>query len=112
MLDHYVVFKAKSDAVQSLDDALRTFARAIVELDCVVEFTWGQNINGSGLARGFTHGCLARLDSEQALKSEYWNHPAHTLLLGQLDDLCDDRFALDYVVGQANAPADEESTRA
>jgi hypothetical protein len=107
MLDHYVVFKAKSDAEKSLDDVLGAFGRAIVELDCVLDFSWGANINGSGLARGFTHGCFARLESEEALKSDYWNHPAHTLLLGQLDELCEDRFALDYVVDRAGVASDE-----
>jgi hypothetical protein len=98
MLEHYVVFKAKKGDEKALDDALAAFGRAIVELDCVRDFSWGPNVNGSGLARGFTHGCLARLESEEALKSDYWNHPAHTLLLGQLDVLCEDRFALDYHV--------------
>jgi hypothetical protein len=36
------------------------------------------------------------LTDEHALRTVYWNHPAHQTLLGRLDELCADRFALDY----------------
>jgi hypothetical protein len=45
------------------------------------------------------------LTSEEALRSDYWNHPAHQMLLGKLDELCADRFALDY-------PSDVDGSRA
>jgi Stress responsive A/B Barrel Domain len=98
VLEHYVVFKARDGHAESLSNALAEFAAGIKEtLPCLLEFSWGPNTNPSGLARGYTHGCLARLTTAESLTEEYWVHPAHQRLLAVLDDLCDDRFALDYV---------------
>jgi Stress responsive A/B Barrel Domain len=96
MLDHYVVFRPVEGSEAAVADALREFASAVTGLDCVRDLTWGENTNASGLARGFTHGCFVRLTGEEALRSEYWNHPAHQRLLGELDWLRTDRFAVDY----------------
>jgi hypothetical protein len=98
MLDHYVVFRPHPGREKDLTAALTEFATAIGGLGCLHELTAGENINASGLQRGYTHGCFARLTSEQALKTDYWHHPAHQRLLSQLDELCEDRFALDYDV--------------
>ena len=98
MLDHYVVFRPHPGREKDLTAALAEFTAAIDGLDCLHEITCGENVNPSGLKHGYTHGCFARLTSEQALKTDYWDHPAHQRLLGQLDELCEDRFALDYDV--------------
>lgn len=101
MLEHYVVFKPREGREDQLSDALATFGQDVEhDMPCLLEFSWGPNVNPSGLARGFTHGCFARLTSEAALKEQYWIHPAHQELLGKLDELCEDRFALDYVAGE------------
>jgi hypothetical protein len=105
MLDHYVVFRPFEGKEQDLSAALREFAADIAGLDCLHESTWGENTNPSGLKHGYTHGLFARLTSEEALRSDYWNHPAHQKLLGKLDELCADRFALDY-------PSHVDSSRA
>lgn len=98
MVDHYVVFQPHQGREKDLTAALKEFAEGIAGLECLHDFTYGENINQSGLKHGYTHGCFARLASEQALKTDYWHHPAHQRLLGLLDDLCADRFALDYDV--------------
>jgi hypothetical protein len=99
VLDHYVVFRARPGKEKEVAAALQDFGSAIEkDMPCLLEFTWGPNINQSGLDRGFTHGCFARLTTEASLKEEYWIHPAHQVLIGVLDDLCDERFALDYRV--------------
>ena len=95
MLEHYVVFKPRAGRAEDLTNALDG------TLPCLLELTWGPNANPSGLAHGYTHGCLARLTTESSLKEEYWGHPAHQRLLTLLDELCDDRFALDYVAATA-----------
>jgi hypothetical protein len=100
MLDHYVVFKPRPGREQELSLALGEFAAAITGLACLSELTWGENVNKSGLALGFTHGCHASLTDLAALQGEYWNHPAHQRLLSQLDNLCEDRFGMDYLVGE------------
>lgn len=100
MLEHYVVFQARPGREKDLESALRAFASGIADtMPCLTEFSWGENINPSGRQRGYTHSCFARLTTAAALQEEYWIHPAHQRLLGQLDDLCEDRFALDYVTG-------------
>ncbi|WP_445183269.1 Dabb family protein [Pseudonocardia sp. Cha107L01] len=101
MLDHYVVFQPHRGREEELSAALRDFAAGITGLTCVQDFTWGENTNASGLKHGYTHGCFARLTGEAALRGDYWNHPAHQKLLGRLDELCIDRFALDYRVSVA-----------
>jgi hypothetical protein len=106
MLDHYVVFQSQRGREEELSTALRDFAADITGLTCVHEFSWGENTNASGLKHGYTHGCFVRLTDEAALRSVYWNHPAHQKLLGRLDELCSDRFALDYPVSVA---ADERA---
>jgi hypothetical protein len=98
VLEHYVVFKPHPERAGELEDALTAFASGMAgSLPCLLELNWGANINASGLRHGYTHGCFARLTTHQALTEEYWIHPAHQRLLAQLDDLCEDRFALDYV---------------
>ena len=104
MLDHYVVFRPLEGNGPALSAALRTFAADIAGLDCVRDLTWGENTNPSGLKHGYTHGCFVRLTSEAALRGEYWNHPAHQRLLGELDRLCDDRFAVDYTSHDGEHP--------
>ncbi|HEY3710189.1 MAG TPA: Dabb family protein [Amycolatopsis sp.] len=100
MLEHYVVFKPHPQRADELADALATFASGMAgTLPCLLELSWGANTNTSGLRHGYTHGCFARLTSQRSLTEEYWIHPAHQRLLAQLDDICEDRFALDYVTG-------------
>jgi hypothetical protein len=96
MIDHYVVFKPHEGRSEELSQALAEFAAAMRGLESLFELTHGENFNPSGLAQGYTHGCFARLASVEALRGEYWNHDAHQKLLGQLDELCEVRFALDY----------------
>lgn len=96
MLDHYVAFRPSEGSEAAVGEALREFASAITVLACVHDLTWGENTNSSGLQRGFTHGCFVRLTTEEALRSEYWNHPAHQKLLSELERLHTDRFAVDY----------------
>jgi hypothetical protein len=98
MIEHYVVFEPHEGRGPDLSAALAAFERGMQGTPGLLEFTWGENVNPSGLKQGYTHGCLARLESEQALKEDYWNRPAHQHLLGQLDELCASRFALDYTV--------------
>ncbi|SKG68421.1 Stress responsive A/B Barrel Domain [Mycobacteroides abscessus subsp. bolletii] len=102
MFEHYVVFKPKPGRAGELTQALQEFGDGVREtLPCLTELTFGENLNKSGLDRGFTHGCLARLASEAAFKDDYWNHPAHVRLIAALDELCEERFALDYVPKEA-----------
>lgn len=97
-MEHYVIFKPHPGKHAELLEALERFGAGVSgSLPCLLELTWGANTNPSGLARGYTHSCFARLTSEESLKEEYWIHPAHQRLLGELDELCEDRFALDYV---------------
>jgi stress responsive alpha/beta barrel protein len=98
MLDHYVAFQVRPGREKDLTDALREFGEGIASLECLHDFTYGKNISESGLGHGYTHGLFVRLTSEQALKTDYWNHSAHQRLLGILDDVCADRFAVDYEV--------------
>jgi hypothetical protein len=98
VLEHYVVFKPHPQRAGELEDALTTFASGMAgTLPCLSELSWGANTNTSGLRHGYTHGCFARLTSQRSLTEEYWIHPAHQRLLAQLDDICEDRFALDYI---------------
>jgi hypothetical protein len=103
MLDHYVVFQPHPGREKDLTAALREFSEGIKSLDCLQDLSYGENINQSGLKHGYTHGLFGRLTSEQALKTDYWHHPAHQRLLGLLDELCADRFALDYDIPDGSA---------
>lgn len=98
MFEHYVVFRPKPGRAGALTRALAEFGAGVRgTLPELAELTFGENVNAGGLERGFTHGCLARLTSAEAFRDRYWNHPAHLRLLAALDDLCEERFALDYV---------------
>ncbi len=67
------------------------------QLDCVLDISAGANINKSGLAQGYTHGCYVRLADPDALTGSYWNHPAHQVLLAEIDSACAERFAIDFI---------------
>jgi hypothetical protein len=98
MLEHYVIFKPQPGRDADLLSALQQFGEGVTRgLPCLLELTWGANTNPSGIQRGYTHSCLARLISAESLKTQYWVHPAHQRLLAQLDELCEDRFAMDYL---------------
>ncbi|MFC4945437.1 Dabb family protein [Pseudonocardia sp. GCM10023141] len=94
MLEHYVVFQPRPGREADLAEELRAFGEGIAGLPELIELTWGENTNPSGLKLGYTHACLARL-TDGGLDG-YWVHPAHARLLGVLDELCESRFALDY----------------
>ena len=102
MFEHYVVFKPKPGRGEQLTSALAEFGNAVRDdLPGLIELIHGENINQSGLDRGYTHGCFARLTSQDAFKNEYWHHPAHLTLVRALDELCEDRFAIDFVVDES-----------
>jgi hypothetical protein len=96
MLDHYVALKARPGQEQALSAMLDRFVSAISgQLDCVLDISAGANINKSGLAQGYTHGCYVRLTDRGSLTGNYWNHPAHQQLLAEIDSACAERFAID-----------------
>lgn len=97
MLDHIVVFQPRAGREADLAEELRAFGEGIADLPELVALSWGENANPSGLKLGYTHACVARL-ADGGLDA-YWVHPAHTRLLGVLDELCESRFALDYTTG-------------
>ena len=98
MLDHYVAFKARPGQEQALSAMLNRFVRAILgQLDCVLDISAGANISKSGLGQGYTHGCYVRLADPDSLNDSYWNHPAHQELLAELDAVCAERFAVDFI---------------
>ena len=103
MLEHYVVFRPRPGREGDLEQALTRLADGLggpaAGVTGLSELTWGRNTNRSGLARGFTHGCLSRFSQPEAFQA-YWDHAAHQELLHSLDDICEDRFALDYTTGQ------------
>jgi hypothetical protein len=97
VLDHYVAFKARPGQEQALSAVLNRFVSAISgQLNCVLDISAGANINKSGLAQGYTHGCYVRLTDPDSLTGSYWNHPAHQELLAELDAVCAERFAVDF----------------
>jgi Stress responsive A/B Barrel Domain len=94
---HYVALKARPGQEQALGAMLDRFAGAISgQLDCVLDIAAGANINKSGLAQGYTHGCYVRLTDPDSLAGSYWNHPAHQELLARIDAVCAERFAIDF----------------
>lgn len=96
MLEHYVVFKTRPGQEDQFDAACAELAAELGEgIEGLQAFSWGRNTNQSGLARGFTHGCLGRFSDKDAFR-RYWDHPAHVAFMSALDKLCEDRFALDY----------------
>ncbi|WP_214108491.1 Dabb family protein [Acrocarpospora catenulata] len=100
MLEHYVIFKPFPEHVAALAEELQAFGEGVRgTLPELIEFTWGENTNASGLAEGYTHACLARLTGPEGLTA-YWVHPAHQRLLSRLDELCQKRFAIDYGIGE------------
>jgi hypothetical protein len=97
VLEHYVAFKARPGQEQALGAMLDRFVRAISgQLNCVLDIAAGANVNKSGLAKGYTHGCYVRLTDPDSLTGSYWNHPAHQELLAQIDEACAERFAVDF----------------
>ena len=98
MIDHYVLFKAKSGREGELDAALAEFDEGMTGAPWLIELTYGPNINPRSIDLGWTHGMLSRLPDMQTVQNEYWNHAAHVRFLERLDDLCETRFALDYEV--------------
>jgi hypothetical protein len=95
VLEHYVIFQPRPGREADLAEELHVFGEGITgSLPELLEFTWGENTNPSGLKLGYTHACWARL-ADGGLDA-YWVHPAHQKLLSRLDELCQSRFAMDY----------------
>lgn len=112
MLEHYLVCTPKPGREDELSAALDRFGAGVRHtLPSLIELSWGRNTNPSGLDRGYTHSCLARLTSQEALRGEYWNHPAHVRLLADLDELCTERFAMDYVCDETISGAGPEEQK-
>ncbi|MFJ6216598.1 Dabb family protein [Streptomyces sp. NPDC092296] len=115
MLEHYVVFRPHPGREDRLADAVRELAAAVAgAVPGLLELTWGENTNPSGLARGYTHGCLGRFQDARAFDA-YWEHPAHQRFMARLDEVCADRFAIDYATGGTDPvggtdPADRGSS--
>ncbi|WP_372698681.1 Dabb family protein [Arthrobacter sp. JSM 101049] len=104
MIEHYVLFAVADGRTMDLECALAEFSEAMTyNCPALVQISWGPNDNPSGRQRGFTHGCFAQIDDDGF--DTYWHHPAHQRLLGQLDELCTERFAMDYRSGPVMAPA-------
>jgi hypothetical protein len=98
MLDHYVAFKARPGRDQDLSEVLRRFTGAISgQLQGLLDISAGSVLNQAGRDLGYTHGCHVRLSDAETLRDAYWNHPAHQALLAELDAVCAERFALDYI---------------
>ncbi|MYU21900.1 Dabb family protein [Streptomyces sp. SID8352] len=96
MLTHYVVFRPRPGREKDLADALGELSDGLrAGIVGMTALTWGENTNPSGLRHGFTHGSLGRF-TDRAAFDRYWNHPAHERFMHVLDDICEDRFALDY----------------
>ncbi len=98
MIEHYVLFKAISGLEGDLEAALAQFDTGMQGEPWLIELTYGPNINTRSKDLGWTHGMLSRLPDYPTFENEYWNHAAHVRFLGQLDGLCETRFALDYEV--------------
>lgn len=99
VLQHYVVFRPHPGRKTDLAAALAELDSGLAGgLDGLIDLSWGENTNPSGLARGYTHGCLGRFVDKAAF-DRYWIHPAHETFMRLLDDICAERFALDYESG-------------
>lgn len=99
MIEHYVVFKPIAGREAQLDTACTALAAGLADgLEGMQALSWGRNTNRSGLDRGFTHGCLGRFTDAAAFQ-RYWDHPAHVAFMAALDEVCEDRFAIDYPTG-------------
>lgn len=96
MLQHIVVFSTGEKPREPLEETLDRFARGIRSCPEVIDVSWGENVNPTGLERGYEFVCIATLSTIEAMKKEYWNHPAHQELLERLPEVCESRFALDY----------------
>ncbi len=97
MIEHFVLFKALPGRAEEVSEACAEFERGIAGNPCIVEMSWGPNINGRSVGLGWTHGMLARITSYEAFETDYWHHPAHIAFVDVLDQLCEIRFAIDYV---------------
>ncbi|WP_341996713.1 Dabb family protein [Microbacterium sp. LWH7-1.2] len=100
MLEHILIISAGDLPREPLEDALNRFARDIHDCPGLVSISWGRNVNPTGLQRGCDYVCSALLDSIDTLQTDYWNHPAHHVLLEELPALCAERFALDFDVAE------------
>ncbi|MDH3308575.1 MAG: Dabb family protein [Acidimicrobiia bacterium] len=96
VIEHFVLFKALAGKQEAVSAACAEFERAIAGEPYIEEMTWGPNINARSMALGWTHGMLARITTYEAFQTEYWHHEAHVEFVGQLDSLCEIRFAIDY----------------
>lgn len=93
-----MVFVAAPGQDGRLDEELTKMADGLGDLPGLVALTWGANTNPTGLSRGYSHGCLGRFEDKAAFQ-RYWDHPAHVAFADALEDICTERFALDYVAG-------------
>ncbi|MDE3073997.1 MAG: Dabb family protein [Chloroflexota bacterium] len=96
MVEHMVVFQAKSGKEGEMSAALKEFASEIKQaLPGIIELNVGENYSKRSLDQGWTHGLYARFQ-DRSVGEAYGPHPAHQKLLGKLGDLSAGAIPVDF----------------
>ncbi len=98
MVEHLVVFQAKSGKEADVLTALKDFAAEIKkELPGIETLNVGENFTKRSLDQGWTHGLYARFRDRSVLEA-YGPHPMHRALLAKLADISDGALPVDFEV--------------
>ena len=95
-LVHIVLFKFKEGAraadIAQVERAFRNLPHQIQE---VREFSWGVEMSGRNLNKGFTHGGTFTFDNE-ADRNTYLAHPSHVAFAALARPVVEELFVFEY----------------
>ena len=95
-LVHIVLFKFREGAsaaeIAQVERAFRNLPHQIQE---VQDFSWGVEMSGRNLSKGFTHGGMFTFDNE-ADRDAYLAHPSHVAFAALARPVVEELFVFDY----------------
>lgn len=93
-LEHIVWFKLKPESTEADEAELIRRLRALKDqIPGIIELTAGRNVRD--ISHGFTVGLIVRLKDLDALEA-YRAHPAHQEILKYIEEVTENRLAVDY----------------
>lgn len=94
MIDHLVLFTAKSDAsAGDVEDLLSSIRDLRSSVSNVIDLSVGEDFSGRG--EPYTHGLFVRFQTPDDLRA-YIEHPEHLKVIEKLDATTTNRLVVDY----------------
>ena len=101
LLRHLVLYKFKAEVTpEQVQEVIHAFASLPKQIDTIVGFEHGPNVNQEGKSDGLTYGFVVTFQSQADLDA-YIKHPAHQAYVNIVKDRREKVVVFDYWVNAA-----------